>query len=302
VFNDETDFRAIRREWEELVRRDRQMLPTERLILLHLASFAGCDRFAWPSAKTLADEIGVSVATAKRALRRGRERGWIMRNRKRNFGGSMEYRLSAHGAVVHEIKTRKKTEIAVRRIRRNSLKRTPLIGVTHDTIGDGADPPNGLTGDTPIGSPMTHNPLLRTLTLNPVKKGSTEQEEALGVEPPDGDLANRKKIGASDLDDDLANWRRLGAGGNAALVDRSTVTPKATSAWSPPADPNQPDLFSAIDAENPPAGIPKDVSEMFEALALDVAGQGFKRYSSNAVIIFRAPRSCGAEQGGLNGE
>lgn len=154
VFNDETDFRAIRREWEELVRRDRHMLPTERLILLHLASFAGCDRFAWPSAKTLADEIGVSAATAKRALRRGRERGWIMRHRKRNFGGSMEYRLSANGDAVHEIETRKKTEIAVRKIRRNGLKRTPLIGVTDDTIGDDTDPPNGVTHDTTMGSPV----------------------------------------------------------------------------------------------------------------------------------------------------
>ena len=155
MFSDERDFRAARREWEALVRRDHGMVPTERLLILHLASFAGPDRLAWPAAHTLADEIGVSVATAKRALKAARERGWIMPNRKRFFGGSMEYRLSVRADVVREIEDQKKIDIAVRKIRRNGQKPTPVNRLIDDTIGGDGDASNGITHDTTIGSPMT---------------------------------------------------------------------------------------------------------------------------------------------------
>lgn len=45
------------------------------------------------------------------------------------------------------------------------------------------------------------------------------------------------------------------------------------------------DLFEfAAVTTNPPAGIPEDVARLFEALALEVIGAGFERYSSDAIL------------------
>lgn len=42
--------------------------------------------------------------------------------------------------------------------------------------------------------------------------------------------------------------------------------------------------LSLIDLLNPPPGVPADVAQKFEELALQVAGQGFARYSSDALL------------------
>lgn len=45
------------------------------------------------------------------------------------------------------------------------------------------------------------------------------------------------------------------------------------------------DQPSLLDANlKPPAGVPADIVTLFEKLALDVAGRGFRRYSSRAVF------------------
>lgn len=100
---------------------------------------------------------------------------------------------------------------------------------------------------------MTHNPLLVSLTLNPVKKGSTEQEEALGVETeaPDGRSYEPTEREPSPRrqnkeDDDLGAWLRLGAATDAKLAERMEGAREANSSagWKPPAVRKQPDAVA----------------------------------------------------------
>ncbi len=92
-FSDEDEFRWSRRQWEDGVKRDADLLPTHRLVLLHFGSFAGWNSFPFPSNATVAEDLGISRETVKRAMSEGRRLGWVIRRRRRGFRGTMEYAL-----------------------------------------------------------------------------------------------------------------------------------------------------------------------------------------------------------------
>lgn len=119
AYTDEGEFRAQRRKWEELVRRDGEIPASERLVLLELATYASCDAFAWPAAETLAQNISVSLKTAQRAEKHGRQRGWLVQRGRRGFGGSMQHWLSADPEIAGEIERRVKGQELIRQHYRN---------------------------------------------------------------------------------------------------------------------------------------------------------------------------------------
>ncbi len=104
-YTDEGEFRVVRREWERLVRCDKAMNASERLVVLHVATFAGPDTLAWPSAETVAADLGLSVRQVKRCLARGRERGWQLRLGRRAFGSSKRYALSVDPTIARLMAT-----------------------------------------------------------------------------------------------------------------------------------------------------------------------------------------------------
>lgn len=118
-YTDEVEFRAARREWEALVRCDTDIPASQRLVILHLASYARWDAFAWPSAHTMAQELGTTERTVKRALQRGRRRGWLLAFGRRGFGGSMQYRLGMDHEVVGNIVRRLEGQRIIRQTRRD---------------------------------------------------------------------------------------------------------------------------------------------------------------------------------------
>lgn len=82
-------------------------------------------------------------------------------------------------------------------------------------------------------------------------------------------------------DDDLGAWRKLGRT-EGELRAVTTPSPVVPATWTITTHKTgQPDLFDHLAT---PVGIPQDMALLFERLALDVAGRGFKKYSSNAVI------------------
>jgi hypothetical protein len=123
TFTDESSFRLARREWEMLMCCDKKLTPTARVVGIRLASHAGYDAFAFPSAKTLAMDLGIGERTVKTALRQLRERGWITKLRRLGFSGPMAYALSTDAEIEHAIKIRLEGNKAMRdfaRLRRQT--------------------------------------------------------------------------------------------------------------------------------------------------------------------------------------
>jgi DNA-binding transcriptional regulator YhcF (GntR family) len=97
---------------------DNELTPTARIVGVRLASHAGYDTFAFPSAKTLAMDLGIGERTVKTALRQLRERGWVKRLRRLGFSGPMAYALSTDAEIEHAIKIRLEGNKVIRDCRR----------------------------------------------------------------------------------------------------------------------------------------------------------------------------------------
>ena len=182
-FHDEKSFRAARRGWESLVMCDKAMNASERLVVLRVATFAGPDAPAWPSAETVAANLGLSARQVKRGLARGRERGWLLRIGRRAFGGSMRYVLSADQTVAREMANRLEGERIIRQIRRDhpDVPRRSIRATrgTNGAVEDGAlkghpRPSNGATGVPSLGPPVSPDPIQGTYPLNPSQEASEE--------------------------------------------------------------------------------------------------------------------------------
>lgn len=117
-FSDEGSFRAARREWETNVLCDTALTTTDRLVGLRLASHAGPDTFPFPSAKTLAMDLGLSVRTVQGSIRRLTERGWLMKLRKLYFSGPMVRMLSKDPQIADGVQIRLEGNKVIRDIRR----------------------------------------------------------------------------------------------------------------------------------------------------------------------------------------
>ena len=91
------------------VLRDKSIAPTARLIFAVLCSFASVkDRTAWPSNETMAEIVGVSVATVKRAYKELKEKGVITRSprfMKDRIQVSSLTRIIGHKAPCYAKKT-----------------------------------------------------------------------------------------------------------------------------------------------------------------------------------------------------
>jgi hypothetical protein len=136
-WTDEESFRTARRKWERFVRLDTGLLETHRLVLWHVASFAGWEEahmFPFVSAETVAEDLGISLSTAKRAFIAARQRGWLIRMRRRGFGGAVEHGLSYLPSLADTLEDRQIWLKAAREGRRlQKAHPRPVIGVTHDT-------------------------------------------------------------------------------------------------------------------------------------------------------------------------
>jgi hypothetical protein len=87
------------------------------------------------SAETLAEDLGISLASAKRALSAGTQRGWVRHIRRRGFQGPIERAMSYCPSVVDEIEVRRIRLRAAREARR--LQRAhprSAIGVTGEPL------------------------------------------------------------------------------------------------------------------------------------------------------------------------
>ena len=196
-YTDAATFRAARRQWEECVQCDKAMNASERLVVLRVATFAGPDAPAWPSAETVAANLGLSARQVKRGLARGRERGWLLRLGRRAFGGSMRYVLSADPTVAGEIANRLEGERIIRQIRReNPELRRGAVGATRVPVGDGDGgkvtaphkgrrcPLNGATRVPSLGPPVSRDPTQGTYPSNPEEE-ATDEVVGLGQHKPE---------------------------------------------------------------------------------------------------------------------
>lgn len=82
--------------------------------------------------------------------------------------------------------------------------------------------------------------------------------------------------------DNLGHWNRLQA--PPVGEPETTGRPRPPTGITPlgSGDPRQIDFFARME-DRPPAGVPKDVAEKFEAFALDTAARGFRKYSADAI-------------------
>jgi hypothetical protein len=122
AFTNETEFRAVRRQWEDAVQRDAEIGPAERLVLLRLATYCGWDTPAWPSAVRLGDELGMSLRAVRRALAAGRKRGWIVPTGRRGFASTQTYLLAWDATIVHAVESRTADLSNWRDVRRRQCK------------------------------------------------------------------------------------------------------------------------------------------------------------------------------------
>ena len=183
AFTDERKWRAARRDWESLVQCDKAMKPSERLVVLHVATFASPNAPAFPSAETVAADLGISLRQVKRGLQRGRERGWLYPVGRGRFGSSMRYLLSVDEEIAGGIGNRIAGERISRQIRRDhpDIPRRSIRATrgTNGAVEDGAHkghprPLNGATGVPSLGPPVSPDPIQGTYPLNPSQEASEE--------------------------------------------------------------------------------------------------------------------------------
>lgn len=174
-YADDAEFRAVRREWEAVVQCDKLIHTTSRLVLLHMSTFFGADAFAWPSAETVAADLGISEKQTYRALRDGRGRGWLLPLGRRGFGGSMRYRLSADADTETSIRNRLAGERLIREMRRDHpAPKAPSptngdAGVPIEHLGH-SRPMDEVTGVLSLGTPASDDPIPPNLSIEPSKR------------------------------------------------------------------------------------------------------------------------------------
>lgn len=174
-YTDESTFRAARQEWQRLIRCDKAIRPSERLVLDHLAGFTAWDAFAWPSAETLAVQLDVSERSVKRALAVGRQRGWISRVGRRGFNGSVAYRLSVDPTIADAVRRRLDGEKISRQIRRAHPEMKALPRPKPGRRKGHPCPVERATRVPWEGPPVSPYPIQGTGPSEPVKKEVSEK-------------------------------------------------------------------------------------------------------------------------------
>jgi hypothetical protein len=185
AFDDKAEFRKARRQWESLVRCDNAMTAAERLVVLHVAGYTGPTSPAWPSAETVAADLGMSARHVKRGLKAGRQRGWLLPVGRGRFAGSQRYHLSADETVASEVGNRLAGQRIIRQIRRENPDMRPAI---RDARGPNDKPPRkghrrpviGDTGGPSTGTPVAHDPVTGTGYFTPKGSAASEAVVVLG--------------------------------------------------------------------------------------------------------------------------
>ena len=85
--------RASIRAWQRAVRDNRDLAPTNKLVLYTLSVHASVDGTCAPSRKQIAEECGLGVRSIQTYLRLGRELGFIAIEKRFNKAGGRQTNL-----------------------------------------------------------------------------------------------------------------------------------------------------------------------------------------------------------------